>query len=68
MRTATKARGKGYATILVAYLLAWGLEQGAKAAFLQVDQSNEAAIAVYKKFGFSTAYRYWHRVQPATSA
>ncbi len=68
MRTATKARGKGYATILVAYLLAWGLEQGAKAAFLQVDQSNDAAIAVYKKFGFSIAYRYWHRVQPAKAA
>jgi GNAT superfamily N-acetyltransferase len=68
MRTASKARGKGYATILVAYLLAWGLEQGAKKAFLQVDQSNDAAIAVYKKFGFSTAYRYWHRVQPAASA
>ena len=65
MRTASKARGKGYATILVAYLLAWGLEQGAKKAFLQVDQSNDAAIAVYRKFGFSTAYRYWHRVQKA---
>lgn len=63
MRTASKARGKGYATILVAYLLAWGIEQGAKTAFLQVDQSNDAAIAVYKKFGFSTAYRYWHRTQ-----
>ncbi|MBL0122374.1 MAG: GNAT family N-acetyltransferase [Betaproteobacteria bacterium] len=68
MRTASKARDKGYATILVAYLLAWGLEQGASTAFLQVDQANEAAIAVYRKFGFSPAYTYWHRVQPAVPA
>lgn len=65
MRTASKARDKGYATILVAYLLAWGLEQGARSAFLQVDQANAPAIAVYRKFGFSPAYAYWHRVQPA---
>jgi len=63
MRTASRARDKGYATILVAYLLAWGLEQGATTAFLQVDQANEPAIAVYRKFGFSPAYSYWHRVQ-----
>ncbi len=63
MRTASKARDKGYASILVAYLLAWGLEQAATSAFLQVDQTNLAAIAVYRKFGFLPAYAYWHRVQ-----
>ncbi|MEO8103646.1 MAG: GNAT family N-acetyltransferase [Betaproteobacteria bacterium] len=63
MRTASKARDKGYATIMVAYLLAWGLEQGARTAFLQVDQANLPAIAVYRKFGFSPVYAYWHRVQ-----
>ncbi|MBL8525420.1 MAG: GNAT family N-acetyltransferase [Betaproteobacteria bacterium] len=63
MRTASKARNKGYATLLVAYLLAWGLEQGAKTAFLQVDQANEAAVSIYRKFGFSPQYVYWHRVQ-----
>ena len=65
MRTASKARDKGYATLLLAYLLSWGQEQGATNAFLQVDQANAAAIAVYKKFGFAPAYSYWHRVQPA---
>ena len=65
MRTASKARDKGYATILVAYLLAWGLEQGARSAFLQVDQANGPGLAVYKKFGFSPAYSYGHRVQHA---
>jgi N-acetylglutamate synthase len=65
MRTASKARGKGYATLLVAYLLAWGMEQGAKTAFLQVDQANEAANSIYRKFGFVPQYAYWHRVQGA---
>jgi len=65
MRTASKARDKGYATMLVAYLLAWGLEEGATKAFLQVDKANAAAISVYRKFGFEPAYTYWHRVQPA---
>lgn len=63
MRTADHARDKGYATILVATLLAWGRARGAKTAFLQVDQANAPAIAVYRKFGFSPAYGYWHRVQ-----
>ncbi len=65
MRTANNARGKGYATLLVAHLLAWGREQGASRAFLQVDQANEPAIAVYRKFGFAPVYSYWHRVQTA---
>lgn len=65
MRTASKARGKGYGTLVVAYLLAWGQEQGAGTAFLQVDQANEPAMALYRKFGFAAQYSYWHRVAPA---
>lgn len=64
MRTAERARGKGYATMLVSYLLTWGAAQGAKKAFLQVDESNEIANRVYDKFGFATSYVYWHRVAP----
>ncbi len=65
MRTAEKSRGKGYASLLVAHLLAWGRVRGAKSAFLQVDQSNEAAIKVYRRFGFAPRYGYWQRLQPA---
>lgn len=64
MRTAERSRGKGYASLLMAHLLAWGRAQGARTAFLQVDQSNEAAIAVYQRFGFAARYGYWQRVQP----
>ena len=64
MRTAEKARRKGYASMLVSYLLLWGQAQGAATGFLQVDEANAAAIAAYRKFGFSPAYSYWHRVAP----
>ena len=63
MRTAEKSRGKGYASLLVARLLAWGRAQGAHAAFLQVDQANEPAIKLYRRFGFTPRYGYWQRVQ-----
>lgn len=64
MRTAERARGKGYASTLLAYLLTWGQAQGALNAFLQVDETNVNALALYRKFGFAQAYRYWHRVAP----
>lgn len=35
----------------------------AHAAFLQVDQANEPAIKLYRRFGFTPRYGYWQRVQ-----
>jgi GNAT superfamily N-acetyltransferase len=64
MRTTEKSRGKGYASLLLSHLLAWGREQGARTAFLQVDQTNEVAINVYRRAGFLPRYGYWQRVQP----
>jgi GNAT superfamily N-acetyltransferase len=66
MRTVDKVRGKGFATVLLAHLLEWGRSRGAQAAFLQVDQANAPAIAVYRKFGFAPIYSYWYRVQSAS--
>lgn len=65
MRTAETSRGKGHAALLLAHLLAWGQRQGARSAFLQVDQSNEAAFKLYRRFGFRPRYRYWQRLQAA---
>ena len=56
--TAADARGKGYATLACASLLSWAWEHGARAAYLQVTADNAPAIAVYRKFGFATAYTY----------
>lgn len=64
IRTAQRARRKGYASMLVAYLLTWGQANGATRAFLQVDSENAAAVALYRSFGFAERYTYWHRVAP----
>jgi GNAT superfamily N-acetyltransferase len=64
MRTAEKERGKGHAKKLVGALLAWGKSQGAKRAFLQVDQTNTPALKVYRSYGFAPLYDYWYRVRP----
>ncbi|MBL8520544.1 MAG: GNAT family N-acetyltransferase [Betaproteobacteria bacterium] len=64
LRTAQRARRKGYASMLVSYFLTWGQAEGATRAFLQVDAENAAAVALYRSFGFTTRYDYWHRVAP----
>jgi GNAT superfamily N-acetyltransferase len=54
-----------YATFLLNALLAWGRGKRATYAFLQVDESNNAAINLYEKLGFKTLYRYWYREKKA---
>jgi len=45
-------------------LLAEAVRRGAREAYLQVTAANAAAIAVYRHFGFVTAYDYWYRARP----
>lgn len=63
MRTAESARNLGHASLLIQHLLKWGQTRGAQRAFLQVDQANEAALRVYRRFGFAPRYGYWQRIQ-----
>lgn len=63
MVTAPDARGRGLASAIVAALLAWAREQAAACAFLQVNDDNAAALAVYRKFGFATVYTYHYRAR-----
>ncbi len=58
MATAPGHRRQGVATALVARLLAWAWEHGARLAYLQVEANNAPAIAAYRKFGFATGYTY----------
>jgi ribosomal protein S18 acetylase RimI-like enzyme len=57
-----KRRRTGLGTALVRALLA---EADAGTAYLQVEESNAAGIALYSQLGFGEAYRYCHRVAPA---
>ncbi|NJD86428.1 MAG: GNAT family N-acetyltransferase [Betaproteobacteria bacterium] len=57
-------RRRGFARTIVAALLRWGWEGGARHSYLQVEEGNAAAIALYEPFGFAPAYRYWYRGRP----
>jgi ribosomal protein S18 acetylase RimI-like enzyme len=61
-------RRRGHARGLINSLLGWGAQRGAEYAYLQVVESNAAARALYEELGFTTLYRYWYRVSPATAA
>jgi N-acetylglutamate synthase len=54
-------RRSGLGTALVRALLG---RSTASTAYLQVEESNTAAIALYSRLGFGEAYRYCHRVAP----
>ena len=68
MVTAPAMRRRGVATAVLARLLAWAWERNAAHAYLQVDALNAPALAVYRKFGFATAYTYHYRGRPGERA
>jgi ribosomal protein S18 acetylase RimI-like enzyme len=55
-------RRAGLGTAMVRALLA---RSAASVAYLQVEESNVPAIAMYDRLGFGEAYRYCHRIAPA---
>ncbi|WP_307839084.1 GNAT family N-acetyltransferase [Deefgea sp. CFH1-16] len=60
----SQQRRQGYALRLIKPLLAWGKNNGATSAVLQVVVANDPAMALYAKLGFTEQYRYWYRRQP----
>ena len=64
MVTDAAFRRHGVATAIVAELLSWAWQHGATSAYLQVDAENVAALSIYRRFGFTTAYTYHYRARP----
>jgi ribosomal protein S18 acetylase RimI-like enzyme len=60
--TRESVRRKGYGRQLTKSLLAWGQEQSAVYAYLQVMLNNKPAQALYQQLGFSEQYQYWYRI------
>lgn len=65
---APELRGIGLGRRVLTSLMAWGRDEGAHTAYLQVREDNDVARALYESLGFESAYRYRHRVMPGRSA
>jgi ribosomal protein S18 acetylase RimI-like enzyme len=61
VNTAPAYRRRGLGRAIVGALLAEALRQGSQTAYLQVTADNDAALALYRPFGFAPAYDYWYR-------
>ncbi|MFC3501216.1 GNAT family N-acetyltransferase [Micromonospora krabiensis] len=58
------ARRQGLAARMIRALADWGVATGATRAFLQVEQSNTGAVALYQGLGFTTHHTYLTRAAP----
>ncbi len=54
---------KGIALSVNHAIAKWGANLGATLAFLQVEEENKSAQALYEKLRFTTLYNYWYRVR-----
>ena len=61
VNTAPTHRRRGLGTAIGRALLAEASRQGSRVAYLQVTADNEAALALYRPFGFARVYDYWYR-------
>ncbi|MEU9506844.1 GNAT family N-acetyltransferase [Micromonospora sp. NPDC048170] len=59
-----EARRQGLAGRIIRALADWGIAAGASHAFLQVEQRNTPAVALYRTLGFTTHHTYLTRVAP----
>jgi ribosomal protein S18 acetylase RimI-like enzyme len=65
VEVAPEARRQGLARRIVDSSLAWAVERGADKAYLQTMRSNEAALALYRAYGFVDHHDYRYLEPPA---
>ncbi|BEL11429.1 hypothetical protein Q0Z83_096200 [Actinoplanes sichuanensis] len=65
VQTAPAARRRGLGAHVVRALAHWAAQRGANRAYLQVEERNTAAVALYGRLGFSTHHTYLTREAPA---
>jgi ribosomal protein S18 acetylase RimI-like enzyme len=58
-------RRRGLATVVTAVLAAQAAAHGARHLYLQVEDGNEAARALYHRIGFAAHHGYHYRIAPA---
>jgi ribosomal protein S18 acetylase RimI-like enzyme len=64
MRTLPAQRGRGLAARVMAGLADAATERQLTRTFLQVEEGNAAALALYCRAGFTTAWRYHYWRHP----
>lgn len=64
MRTVPAARGQGLASQILRALATVAAQRGLERVFLQVEEDNSAALALYARAGFQTVWRYhyWRKL------
>ncbi|MFI9152027.1 GNAT family N-acetyltransferase [Streptomyces sp. NPDC053367] len=67
VEVAPERRREGLATAVMAALARRALDEGASAAWLQVETDNAAARALYAGTGFAAHHAYHHYREPGTS-
>ena len=63
MATRADLRGRGIAAGVLGAGARWAARQGASRMYLQVEEDNHAALAVYARAGFSPSHAYHYRVE-----
>jgi GNAT superfamily N-acetyltransferase len=62
LQTAPAARRQGLGAHVVRALAQWAAQHGSTRAYLQVEERNSAAVALYGRLGFTTHHTYLTRV------